>query len=282
LRRAIDRFWERPDAEVCYQFCQSLEDGIAKARRAVKAGIGRILTVGGDGTVSTVGRELIGTDVALGMIPVGSGNGFARHFGIPLSPARAVQALAGATVRRIDVGAVEDTPFLITCSMAWDASVAKAFSRYPVRGVLPYVLAGMQEFFEYKPQDIRVTQDAETATDFASPLVFTIANLSQYGGGAKIAPHARADDGYLELVVACRQDVPKLVLNIRRLFNGSIDRIPEIMTRRFRELRVVRERASPIQIDGELADAPREVNIRVLPKVLNVLVPEASGGGDGR
>ena len=76
--------------------------------------------------------------------------------------------------------------------MAWDASIAKSFARSPIRGFLPYVLAGVQELFEYTPQDMAVVIDDRQTVEFAAPMVFTIANLSQYGGGAKIAPRARA------------------------------------------------------------------------------------------
>lgn len=273
VRRAMDRWWEGPETDVRYQFAQNVADGAAKARRAVEEGVDCILVAGGDGTVSTVGRELIGTSVTLGMIPLGSGNGFARHFGIPLSPARAVHALAGAKAHKIDVGVVGETPFLVTCSMAWDASIAKAFARFPVRGILPYALAGAQALFEYKPQAMVVRLDGGKEIRLPTPLVFTVANLSQYGGGARIAPRAKADDGYLELVVVRMQDIPKLIIQIGRLFDGSIDQLPEVSTWRFRELHVRRENPTAIQVDGELLGAPTEIVVRVLPRALSVLVP---------
>ena len=275
MRRAVDASWDLPGTDLSYQFCQSAEDTLVKVHRAVDRDTNVILVVGGDGTVNSTGRALLHTDTALGIIPVGSGNGFARHFGIPLSPEKAVHALARGQDRRIDVGMVDDTPFLVTCSMAWDASLVKSFARSPVRGILPYVFAGVQEFFEYQPQDLQVVIDEEREVSFSAPMVFTIANLSQYGGGAKIAPHARPDDGLMELVVALRQDVPKLIANMGRLFDGSINRIPEVTFLRFRTLRVRRERATSMQIDGELVEAGRETAVRVMPSSLKVLVPDA-------
>ena len=273
VRCAIDDAWDKPEVDLCYQFCQSAEDGIEKARRAVEKGVNVVLVVGGDGTISTIGRALLGTEVCLGVIPAGSGNGFARHFGIPLSPDKAVRALARGDVQRIDVGMIDDTPFFVTCSMAWDASIAKSFAKSPIRGIVPYILAGVQELFEYQPQDIWVTLDGHEERRLPAPMVFTIANLSQYGGGAKIAPRARADDGFLELVVALRQDVPRLIARVHRLFDGSADTIPELITERFQSLLVRRERPAPIQIDGELVEADRDLRVRVVPGALNVLVP---------
>lgn len=273
MRRAVDRVWDVPGNEVCYQFCQSVEDGVAKAQRAVERGVDIVLVVGGDGTVNTIGRAFIGTDVALGIVPVGSGNGFARHFEIPLLPEHAVEALADATVTSIDVGVVGTRPFLVTCSMAWEAAIAETFAKSPVRGFLPYIFAGMQELLDYVPQDFTVILDGAREVTFRKPMLFTVANLSQYGGGAKIAPDARADDGHLELVVALRQDIARLIGNIGRLFNGSLSRLPQVKTHRFRTLTVRRATPAPIQVDGELQDAPTEVEIHVHPASLKVLVP---------
>lgn len=273
LRRAMDKTWDKPGIDLSYQFCQNLFDSTAKVERAISSGVDTIIVVGGDGTVNSIGRMLIGSTVTLGIIPVGSGNGFARHFSIPLSPSKAALALAGGTVQTIDVGVVGDTPFLVTASMAWEAAITETFEKSPIRGILPYVLAGVQKLFEYVPQDLRVRLDASEEIVFKDPVIFTVANLSQYGGGAKIAPHARADDGYLELVIVRRQDMAKLIANIGRLFDGTITRFPEVMTYRFQEMEVIRERAAPIQIDGELVDASVSVRVAVRPASLKVLVP---------
>lgn len=273
LRGAFEKHWAETDIDVIYQFTQSAEDGDNKVRRAVRQGVDTVLIAGGDGTVSTVGRALVGTPTTLGVIPTGSGNGFARHFGIPTDPERAVKCLADAEVKSIDVGIVNHTMFFVTCSMAWDAALVRSFEKAPVRGVLPYVFAGVHEFFQYEAQDIAVDLDATREEVFRAPMVFTIANMTQFGGGARIAPQARPDDGLLELVVALRQDTPKLIGNLIRLFDGSIAKVPEVTTRRFRAMRIRREKATPIQMDGELVDAPREIDVRVRPGALRVLVP---------
>ena len=272
IRRGMDTHWEST-SDVCYQFTQGVEDALEKAQRAVDGGFDTILVLGGDGTVNTVGRILLNTEVSLGVIPVGSGNGFARHFNIPLDPERAVEALAGAAVKRIDVGLVNDKPFLVTCSMAWDASLVRSFNKYPVRGVLPYVFAGVQEFFDFRPQPMEAVLDGGESLMLQDAMVCTVANLSQFGGGARIAPQAQHDDGWLELVVAMKQDAPVLFANILRLFDGSLSSVPQVTTRRFRTLTVRRQETAPIQIDGELVEVGRDVEVRVLPASLRVLVP---------
>ena len=273
MRQALDAAWDKPGVELFYQFSQSKADGVAKAERAIAEGVDTILVSGGDGTVSTIGRVLVGSNVSLGVIPTGSGNGFARHFDIPLAPDRAVRALADAKPTSIDVGVVAGMPFFVTCSMAWDAAIVRSFDRSPVRGIIPYVLAGVQEFLEYRPQDIDVELDGGRMLHFRRPMLFTIANLTQYGGGARIAPQANPEDGELELVVGLQQDAPKLIANLARLFDGSINKLPELITRTFRKLTVRRKAAGAIQVDGELVEVGAEVEVSVIPRALRVLVP---------
>jgi diacylglycerol kinase (ATP) len=273
ILQAIESAWQAGGREITYQFSHDPADGRAKVRRALRARVDTVLVVGGDGMVNTIGAELVGTDVALGVIPTGSGNGFARHFGIPLAPKKAAEALAEGRVCRIDVGTANDRPFFVTCSMAADATVARAFDRSPVRGILPYVFAAAYGFFEYIPQPFEVRIDGGEAVTYPNPVVFTVANLTEFGGGARIAPHACPDDGFLELVVVSRPDAPRALAGIAHLFDGTIDRLPGVVTQKFRRLSVRRKKAGDIQLDGELVEGARTVDIEVREKALSVLVP---------
>lgn len=277
VRKAMTRHWESTKVDLTYQFSRDRADGIAKARRAAADGIELILMVGGDGTFNTIGAALLGTDVCVGIIPTGSGNGLARHFEIPLDPEQAIAVLARGTVMKIDVGVVNNTPFFVTCSLAWDAAIVRAFNQSPVRGILPYVFAGAYEFFEYQPQRIRIDLDGGERLTFPDPMVCTIANLTQYGGGAVIAPRASPDDGHLELVLIRRQDVPSFLANFRTFLRGAIHEIPKVFYRSFQHLKAVRPNPTPIQIDGELLDAPEQIDITVRPRGLKILVPSPPG-----
>ena len=274
LRTVMDRAWDRPGIDLTYQFSHSIADGKRKTRRAVAQGVDTILAVGGDGMVNSIGGELVGKPVAFGVVPVGSGNGFARHFGIPLNPEKAVTALFESERCAIDVGTANGSPFFVTCSMAWDATVVRTFEKSPVRGILPYVFAAAYEFLGYLPQPFEVTLDDQEILHIVDPLVFTIANLTQYGGGARIAPKANPSDGFMELVMMQRKHTAWLVANVGRLFDGTIYKMPNVVTRRFRKLDVQRKKPAPIQMDGELVEAPAAVSVRVLPKALTVLVPK--------
>ena len=275
--KAIMRYWEDTNKDVTYQFCNSVEDGIEKAGRAVSEGVDIILAAGGDGTVNSIARALINTEVALGVIPTGSGNGFARHFDIPLNIEQAVKVLSEADTRKIDVAMLNNrVPFVVTCSMAWDASIASAFEKSAFRGIIPYIFAGLNEFFVYQPQDMTVEIDSREKHVFHSPMVFTIANLTQYGAGVRIAPLAREDDGLLELVVVQRKDIPRVLPALPFIFQRIPRALPGITTISFKHLKVIRKHPTPIQIDGEPYQAGLNVEITVKRSALTVLVPRAT------
>jgi diacylglycerol kinase (ATP) len=274
LAEAVEEAWRDRDAVISYQISRDIADGHRKARQAVADGVDVVLVAGGDGMINTVGSELIGSSVALGVLPSGSGNGFARHFGIPLNPEKAAAALVGARRAKIDVGFANQRPFFITCSMAADATLVRTFERMPMRGILPYVFAAAYEFFDYRPSPFRIELDGGKAEVVDDPLVFTVANLTQYGGGARIAPTAHENDGILELVVIAKSDAAAAMAGIGRLFDGTINRLPGVMTRRFRRLVVRRQGPAPIQVDGELVQTEAEVVVEVHPAALTVLIPE--------
>ncbi len=273
LLESLESAFGGPGSDLSFLLSRSADDGREKTRRAVAEGADTVIAVGGDGMVNTIGSELIGTGVALGVIPAGSGNGFARHFGVPLQWSRAATALAHADRQEIDVGAVNGRPFFVTCSLAWDAEIVKWFERSPVRGVLPYVMSAAYGLFEYTPQPFEVEFEDGERTVYENPIVFTAANLTQFGGGAVIAPEANAHDGRLELVVVLRKDTVNALSGLARLFDGTISRLSAVHTRAFCRMTVRRERPAPAQIDGELLPPEREFRIEVLDRKLTVLVP---------
>lgn len=275
--QAVSRWWERAGCEVTFQFSHDVADGRRKIQRAVEEGIDTLLVMGGDGMVNTAGAGLVGTGVALGVIPAGSGNGFARHFGIPLDVADAVAALADSRVCPIDVGIANGRPFFVTCSMAADASLVRTFEAFPFRGILPYVFAAAYELFDYQPQRFEVLLDDREQLAFQAPLVFTAANLTQYGGGARIAPKAQHDDGFLELVVIEKQEAARALAGVGRLFDGTLDELPGVVTRRFERMVVKREKAAVIQVDGELQESGPSVEVSVRRNGVQVLVPNRAG-----
>jgi YegS/Rv2252/BmrU family lipid kinase len=269
---AVEEVWDDAGHDVSYQFSKSAEDGAEKVQRAIRRGVDTVLVVGGDGMVNTIGRELVGTDVRLGVIPAGSGNGFARHFRIPLQPTEAARALFDGVTSPIDVGKANGRMFFVTCSMAWDGALVESFEKYPFRGIVPYVLAGAQQLLEYKAQPFHAHIDDEEL-DFKHPMIFTVANLSQFGSDFIVAPDAKADSGDLELVAIEKKDMPLVLSQVHRFIEKTFHHHPLVTNRHFKKMDVHRENDSPIQIDGELMEAGADVSIEVIPSALNVIIP---------
>ncbi len=274
VRYALQRHWDVKGIDLTYQVSLSKEDGIAKARRAVDEGVDTIIVLGGDGMVNSIGGVLIGSETALAVVPTGSGNGFARHFDIPLAMDKASAALRDGHRLPIDVGFLDDAPFFVTCSLAWDADLVKGFEEFPIRGVLPYVFAGIYHWFTYHPQKFILALDGDELL-LDKPMLLTVANMTQYGGGARIAPTARPDDGLLELIAAAKPEPIQFVRDIHRLFDGTIEQMESVLTRRFKKMTVSREHPAAVQLDGELLDKGREFTIEVREEALQVIVPNS-------
>lgn len=277
MQTAFERHWCDEHIDLTYQFSRSPDDGKNKTLRAIADGADTVIVVGGDGMVNSIGSVLMNTSVALGVVPTGSGNGFARHFGIPLNPEQAVQSLHEARKQRIDVGRVNGRPFFVTCSMAWDAALVRSFEKSPVRGILPYVFSAVYEYLGYVPHPFQIKLDEKRSRIFTDPILLTVANLTQYGGGARVAPHASAGDGLLELVVVLKKDMPKVLPQIARLFDGTFMKIREVKSYQFKRLEVSAGYAGPVQVDGELLKTGPDLTIDVLPRALTVLVPDKRG-----
>lgn len=273
LYQGLERDWNVEGIDLTYQVSRSAEDGCEKARRAINDGVDTILIAGGDGMVNSIGSVLVHSDTKLGVIPTGSGNGFARHFDVPLNCRNAIKSLKNAREMAIDVGTLNKKPFFVTASMAWDAALVEHFERSPVRGVIPYVFSAFYGYFDYVPQPVRIELDAGEVIDMEKPMILTVANMTQYGGGAKIAPRAQPDDGALELV-AMNKSTAGLLSNLPHLFDGTLGENSSVVTRRFSRMRIIRKRAAPVQMDGELVEAPKDLEISLLPRALKVLVPQ--------
>jgi len=253
------------------------------ARAAAEAGADLVLSVGGDGTANEVARGLLGRSAALGIVPMGSGNGLARALRIPLRPTRALDALETGVRRAIDVGMLNGRPFLNVAGVGFDAVVSRAFHDSGRaggrRGLLSYVRISLREMLRYRAQRLVIETPDERLE--AKPFVLVIANGPQYGAGAVINPGGKLDDGRLELVVLDDGPLLGLLLAAPRLFLGGIERIRGY--RRLRATRLVIRGEGPIVAhrDGDPeADAER-IEVTLEPRALTVVVPQATTADPG-
>ncbi len=238
-----------------------------------------IVAVGGDGTINGVVNGLVGTQSILGIIPVGTGNGFAREFGIPLNIKKACKILVEGELKMIDIGKAGEKFFLATAGLGFDALIAKFTGKMlgPFRGMWLYFFAGMLVFHRYNPPLVEIRIDTEEIE--IKPFVVAIANTRLYGGRAIIAPNACPDDGFFDVCIVDRMKPRRILWNLPKLFKGTHTRLPEVKMYKSRNVLIQSFEPVPIHVDGEPLDSCYEMQFTVIPKALRILTPK-KGGND--
>ena len=243
------------------------------ARAAVDGGARLVIAWGGDGTINEVGTALAGTGVVLGIIPAGSGNGFASELGIPRTPEAAIDTALLGRDRAIDAGELEGRLFFNIAGIGFDAVVAEQFNLRTLgrRGMGPYVQIGLRETFRYRAAQYRIRLDAEELV--TSALLIAFANGREYGNRIRLAPHAQMDDGKLEaMVVEDRHPLARLWCG-RYLAMGTADKAPRVIKRSIESATIESDGDMPYHLDGEIGHARGSITVRIRPKLLTVRVP---------
>lgn len=241
------------------------------ARQAVADGYGKVVAVGGDGTVNEVAKMLVKTSVSMAIIPNGSGNGLARHLGIPMSRADAIKIANAGSACPCDCGRVREHYFFCTMGVGFDADVSHRFARCKRRGLLSYAKVAVSDFLHYEPEGYEVEIDGRPYQFKA--FILAVCNASQYGNNAFIAPRASISDGLLDVTVVERGNLPHLATAGIRLFTHTLDHSPLIHSLRGHHIRIMRDAEGPAHIDGEAVTLPRVLDIECLPQSVNIVSP---------
>lgn len=256
--------------EYVVEFTKYRGNGSELANSFVKSGFYAVVAVGGDGTVNEIARELLHTNTALGIIPIGSGNGLARHLNIPMNFRKAIQTLNNSEIINIDYGLVNEHPFFCTCGTGFDAYVSLEFARGEKRGIMAYIEKMITGYFSYKPQNYHLQGEGIDLKSKA--FVLTFANASQWGNNAYIAPQASVQDGMLDISVMSNFPVIAIPGIALQLFTKTIDKDLFMTTLRASEITLLREEAGPFHYDGEPYEEGKEISVKIVPDGLKVLV----------
>lgn len=257
----------RKDFEVNITLTQRPEHATEIAQLALEKGADMVVAVGGDGSVNEVGKVLIGTSVPLGVIPIGSGNGFARHMKIPINEREALRVINRFQIQSIDTGTANGEPFLATAGLGFDALVGWRFANQSRRGFSSYIRVTTQSFFGYKPKTYQLVVDGEEIETTA--FLINFANAGQYGNNAWIAPSANIADGKLNVCIL--NQFPKQVAPdiLFKLFNKSIE--DSKYYRLFMGSEIVVKNPKIYHLDGEPRSTNEDLIIKVVPNSLNVV-----------
>jgi len=223
------------------------------AKKAAKDGYKIITAVGGDGTVHEVINGIRGTKAALGVIPLGTGNDFARYFKIPKNIEKAIDILLTGNIRVIDGAIINDIIiFDNITNIGLDAEVASEVVRFKkfLTGILAYLVTLFNVVLKYKPYNVDIKlDDLEINRD-----IMTVAAgvLSYYGGGFKIIPHADPSDGYLDIVIVNKINKFKLIFLVPLLIMGRHTKLKFVEIYRAKDVEIRTKDELTICIDGEI------------------------------
>jgi YegS/Rv2252/BmrU family lipid kinase len=254
--------------------CGRKEDLDEIVERAEAEGIDVVYAVGGDGTVHETAKRLIGRRPALGILPTGSGNGFARHIGLPADLAASLDSCRGGRIVEIDTAAVNGNAFLGVMGIGFDAVIADRFASSTVRGLETYVREGLAAFADFQADEYEVVANGETIRQKA--FVIAVANSGQYGNNARVAPLASLRDGLLDVVIVNDTSLVGAAMLLARLFTGTFHRSDSVISLQTTEVTIRRPQAGVAQLDGEPVTLPAELQVRVVPRSLRLLVPDTA------
>lgn len=238
-------------------------------QQAISLNPTKIIVIGGDGTINEVAKELIDTEIPLGIVPMGSGNGLARHLGVPLEFKKALQfALDKNESKAIDVAYLNKQAFFCTAGIGFDATVAHDFSKRNGRGMINYVRSTFAMNREYQNIEVKFKNEKEFTPYFS----ITFANANQFGNHAYISPSSNLNDQLIELVSIKPLNFWERIqlgisLFLKTISNHSKVRINSVSTC---ELEV--KNCSYYHLDGEtfpMSDS--SVKIKIIPKALRII-----------
>lgn len=246
---------------------------VGHARELAQAAINNdtdvVVAVGGDGTINEIASTLVDSPKIMGIIPMGSGNGLATSLGIPFHPAKAVQVINRFRQMTIDSATLNGHPFFNVSGIGFDAEISTRFARDKTRGLWGYVKNTFAEIINYQPDWYTIKLNGEVIKRRA--FMISLANSSQYGNNAHIAPEASLTDGLLDFCVIKPFPLYMFPVLAYRLFSKTAHRSKYIEIFKAREISVERDAPGAVHLDGEPQEMGNCLDIVLKPATLNII-----------
>lgn len=249
------------------------------AASSVARGVDRVCAWGGDGTLNEVAAALAFTNVPLGIVPAGSGNGLARELGIALRPRRALADAMTLPPRAIDLGEIDGRLFINLAGIGLDAHVAARFNAPSNRrrGLIGYTRFAIGAIAKYRP--LEYTVETASARQTSRALLIVVANSAQWGNGARIAPGAEVDDGRLDLVVVGDRSPASMMWHAPRLFTGTVARMRGCTIEKIERVSIESDAPILFHVDGEPVVGKRRIDVRVRAAAIRVAAGRSTRRG---
>lgn len=256
--------------EICYT--EFAGHAIELAKEAVEKGFDMVVACGGDGSVNEIAGPLIGTDTVLGVLPCGSGNGFAMHLGMGRNVKKAIHYLNTGKPASIDSCQMNGRSFVNLSGIGFDGVVAKRLHGSKLRGFIAYFKYVVEEVLKYKMLPLEITVDGRHME--RACLLAEVANAPIYGYGFSIVPTAKFDDGMLEVLLV--KAVPKwrYLFELWRFFNDSFHKSSLTECFSGKEIVVRPLMQTAVHVDGEGFELKDEARYSILPGSLQVMRPK--------
>lgn len=255
----IDR--ERFDYKIF--FTQAAGHATSLAKEAVHRKDDIVVAVGGDGTINEVAAGLVHTDVALAIIPAGSGNGFALHLGMSKDFQKAILQLNTAKKAKVDTCLLNDQFFINVAGLGFDAQVAYHTKSDTKRGFWNYLKRTLQLSTKYRPEELSLEIDGKKIEGKYAAAV--VANASKYGYIFTIAPFAKLNDGLLDIILFKDTFVPRYFLEAYRFVNNTVHKSSITETYTGKSIKITSVNKSYYHLDGEGYDKTTDFEIKVVP-----------------
>jgi len=245
-------------------------DKPAIQERIAKFNPGKVVAIGGDGSVKMVAEIIKESPLILGIIPAGSANGLAKELGIPTDVAEAIKIITDGEKGCLDAIRINEEELCFHLSdIGLNALLVKYFEESKVRGMWGYGRSLLKMLWNKRKMRVTIKTDTETVKRKA--YMVALANAEKYGTGAVINPHGDVADGQFEIVVVRKIDVIQVFKAVMAHKNFDSEKIEVFKAK---NVVLTFQQKAHFQIDGEYRGKIASVKARVLPKIVNIMLPK--------
>ncbi len=251
---------------------EKASDVILLTEKAIKEKVNIVVAAGGDGTINQIASRLVNTNIALGIIPLGSGNGFARHFNIPLKTEKAIEILPKCKPIEIDTIWLNRHCSINVAGVGFDAFISSKFAGVKHRGLQGYAKTILKNL-RYKSEEYKLYSGNKLKWQ-GKAFMISIANATQWGNNVMVNTDALPNDGLMNIVILkefSAFEFPKIII---ALLQGKLHLSSKTIVFKGTDFKIERLKEGAAHVDGEPLWLGKEININIEPLSLKILSNE--------